>query len=397
MTYDIQSENDFITGPYLVVRVPEDKVDYHALYTIQTDCPDFIVPFNHKSINGQVELVYKTGSQSKLQYFSGELSPREYAELWKSLLEPLLECGDWFMAPDSFVMNTDYLFYDKNNKSIKYVYIPSTERNPENNEFIELAVDVSKMMTVSDAALENKVLRAIIKDFNPVGFLGMLKDHVSEKNVKTGSISYAEMSRDSRAFEAMEVSESLNSAWDHKEDIVVDIRSSKKEEQNAGDVASRGYRFFGGKRKKETKPNIMQPTPLPVIIKNDKKVEPVEFTQNISFVTDGSGLRYIGRSSLPPFIQILIEDGQIFTVGRFDAAVGKKQSNFEFDKKTKAVSRRHAAIERDDEGYKIIDLSSSAGTFVNDKKLQPNTPVRLEAGNRVSFGNSGADYVWEVS
>ena len=46
----------------------------------------------------------------------------------------------------------------------------------------------------------------------------------------------------------------------------------------------------------------------------------------------------------------------MFTIGRFDANIGKKQSSFEFDKKTRAVSRRHAVIERDTDGYKIIDL-----------------------------------------
>jgi len=225
-------------------------------------------------------------------------------------------------------MDTEYLYYDKNKKSVKYVYIPSVNGYSGSNSLIEMAVDISKIMAVSDAVLENKVLRAIIKDFSPVKFIKMLKDY-SLENPK------AELNDD-------------------------------------------------------------KPIIAPVI--NERVLnEPVDLTQNIPLISDGSGFRYIGRANLPPFIQILIDRGQIFTIGRFDAAIGKKQSNFEFDKKTKAVSRRHAAIERDNDGYKIIDLSSSAGTLVNDKKLNPNTPHRLETGNRVSFGNSGADYVWEAN
>jgi len=394
MSYDIHSENDFMTGPYLVVKIPEKEVDHYALYTIQSDCPDFIVPFNYKSVNGQVEIVYKTGAQGKLQYFSGELSQKEYADLWYSLIGPLLECGDWFMNPCSFVMSTDYLYYDKVKKSIKYIYIPSVNRYSESNAFTEMAVDVSKMMTVSDTLLENKVLRAIIKDFDPIGFLKMLKDNVTE-GVKPEVEPYVEKFTIAAASEAIEVNELQGPSQNSKDDFDFNIQQNKKAEQNTENNTSGGYKLFGNKKKKELKSNA--PEPLSISAPYIDKSEPVELTQNMSVISGGSGLRYIGRAHLPPFIEVLIDRGQIYTVGRFDAAIGKKQSNFEFDKKTKAVSRRHAAIERDTEGYKIIDLSSSAGTYVNDKKLQPNTPLRLETGSRVSFGNSGADYVWEVS
>ena len=128
-----------------------------------------------------------------------------------------------------------------------------------------------------------------------------------------------------------------------------------------------------------------------------KRTEIVDITQSTSILSNSPGLRYIGHANLPPSIHVQIAEGEIFTIGRFDATVGKRQSSFEFDKKTKAVSRRHAAIERDIEGFKIVDLSSSAGTYVNDRKLPPNTPYGLETGSRISFGNSGADYVWEIS
>jgi hypothetical protein len=105
--------------------------------------------------------------------------------------------------------------------------------------------------------------------------------------------------------------------------------------------------------------------------------------------------RYLGSDDLPRVIEINIPDRGVFTIGRFDKSIGVKQSNFEFDKRTKAVSRRHAAIERISDNYVIVDLNSSAGTFINGHKLSPNAPVKLERGVRVSFGHAGADYVWD--
>ena len=109
----------------------------------------------------------------------------------------------------------------------------------------------------------------------------------------------------------------------------------------------------------------------------------------------GTWLRLVGSASLPQAIDVAIADGEVFTIGRFDTAAGRQQSSFEFEKKTKAVSRRHAAIERRMDEYSLIDLASSAGSFIDGQRIPQNTPCKLEAGCRVSFGNCGADYVWE--
>lgn len=105
-------------------------------------------------------------------------------------------------------------------------------------------------------------------------------------------------------------------------------------------------------------------------------------------------LRYTGVEGFPPRIPVVLR-GQDFTIGRVDVALGYAQSDFEFPAETKAVSRRHAALSRDQEGYIIQDLGSKAGTFVNGMKLQPQTLYRLENGYTISFGTAGADYVWE--
>ena len=422
MNYEIQSRNDFLTGSYLVAKIPESELDQNALMTIQAECPDFILPFHYKSADEQVELVYKVGALCKLQYFSGNLTAKEYAELWKSLLKPLLACADWFMNPCSFILNTDYLYYDKIKKAIRYVYIPSAYGCSGHDAFYDMAVEVSKMMSVSDTVLENKVLRAIIKDFNPIEFLQMLNDYAAESleaadtplaREESAGESDDERNVNNRKeasytsdIEVMKVNEAFASEQDFTDDILIDTASKRnKKERDAG-----RYRLFGsrGKKKKEILEKYTDEAVSDAQFESEaayktklasranKHYEKTDVTQSVSVTSAGPGLRLIGRANLPPSIKVLITEGEIFTIGRYDAAVGKKQSNFEFDKKTKAICRRHAVIERSLSGYNIIDLSSSAGTFVNDKKVPPNTPVSLESGSRVSFGNSGADYIWDA-
>jgi len=105
-------------------------------------------------------------------------------------------------------------------------------------------------------------------------------------------------------------------------------------------------------------------------------------------------LRLIGDKSLPEIIP-LVFNSQLFTIGRFDVSLGQKQCDFEFDRSTKAVSRKHAIIERLQYGYAIIDVNSRAGTFIKGKRIEPGKRYPIVCGDYVSFGNAGADYVFE--
>lgn len=45
------------------------------------------------------------------------------------------------------------------------------------------------------------------------------------------------------------------------------------------------------------------------------------------------------------------------------------------------LSRRHVTIRRAEQGYEVIDLSSSNGTWLNEERLVPNKPYPLASGS----------------
>ena len=467
MSYDIQSKSDLLTGVSLIIKIPESEVDRKALYTIQADQPDFILPFRSRYVDGQVEFVYQVGTYSKLQYFVGERLPKEYAELWSGIFNPLIDCGDWFMDPYAFVLNAEYLYYDKNTKSISYVYIPSTQGCSGYTALKEMAAEVTRLISVADTDLENKVLRAIMKDFKPTDFLQMLKQHMSANAhaaafwpspVQMRDTNLLKPSADLKASpiaqsqpESVEysaktpsvISTALQGLRPHTSepkqnegktdqrlpdisgDIIINIPENGKSMRKSKEKFKNNNPKKGmpktGKKEKELKESKSKSSFLSVIKEAIQEISPeappvpqlegnqvsnaaqvfapptdtINITQCTLTEDSGAKLRFVGTALLTPIIDVGLAEGEIFTIGRFDAAIGRQQSSFEFEKKTKAVSRRHAVIERHEDGYKIIDLSSSAGTFLNGNKLPPNTPCELAQGSRVSFGNAGADYVWE--
>lgn len=50
------------------------------------------------------------------------------------------------------------------------------------------------------------------------------------------------------------------------------------------------------------------------------------------------------------------------------------------------LSRRHAMIRRTEEGYEIIDLFSTNGSWLNEERMMPNKPYRLTNGSQLRFG-----------
>jgi hypothetical protein len=50
------------------------------------------------------------------------------------------------------------------------------------------------------------------------------------------------------------------------------------------------------------------------------------------------------------------------------------------------LSRRHAMIRRTEDGYVLIDLASTNGSWLNDERLTPNKPYPLASGSQLRFG-----------
>ena len=369
-----------LNGSILTVRIPEQDIDKKALYTILADKPDFVLPFRHKAMGGEIEFTYQVGSRSKLTHLPRILSPNDYADLWLGLLQPLLDCSDWFMNPYSFVLKSEHLYCDKNSRLVGFVYIPSTGGCSDYNMLRSMVVDVAKQNHVTDANFENKVLWAM-QDFNPDEFLRMIKSYRPDYP--------KEIAPQPQREQMSQIPKDKNNFWDKKppqQEIV----------QRAATTPNRQVPIpiYERMETAHTPPTDIYTPPT------DIYTSPVDMQGDLTLrdihETNAPKFRYVGTGEHPRVIEITATDSEIYTIGRFDVSKGVKQSDFEFDKKTKAVSRRHAMVKKSAEGYNITDLDSSAGTFVNGQKLTPNVPCKLERGWRVSFGHAGADYVWEA-
>lgn len=442
MIYDIESKND-LSGAMLVIRFPEEDLDRKALYTIENDQPPFLVPFSYRSVNGMAECTYRLGSRSKLQYRFGPHDVSGYVDLWSQVLQPLLDCDDWFLKPFSFVLDIHHLYADKIGGAVCYLYVPSVQDCEDFESLQKMVMELSQQNRVTDAALENKVLRAAMQDFQPKSFLAMLRTaggvekvvkEAPEREKNNLHLPEKLLPREPQPMPQEPIRQEQNVreeaagkavAADDGE-IHINLDGGKKGRPAKEKPAKEHKPLFGSKKDKpvkERKPLFggKKEKPREVILGagaetpapgyhgtpvrrggQDAKpavsydAEPLDGATQLMDEEAGGVCRFrlVGDPGMPREIVVDIPAGRAFTIGRFDVSVGRKQSDFEFEKGTKAVSRRHAAVEREESGYFVVDLASSAGTFVDGRRLTPNVPQPIGNGSRVSFGTGGADYIW---
>lgn len=68
-------------------------------------------------------------------------------------------------------------------------------------------------------------------------------------------------------------------------------------------------------------------------------------------------------------------------------AIGRSPDNQVMVNDSK-VSSHHAQIRQQGQGYEVIDLGSSNGTFVNEERLMPNVPRALSSGDQIRVGDT---------
>lgn len=86
---------------------------------------------------------------------------------------------------------------------------------------------------------------------------------------------------------------------------------------------------------------------------------------------------------------ITIQDEKAFILGRVSAEIKTREPLIdltELDALELGVSRVHAMIRRTKNGYQIIDLESSNGTWLENQRLVPRQPYQLDSGDRIRIG-----------
>lgn len=411
----IQRETSIRAGETIIIRIPDDQIDKNAFLTIQHEKPHFLLPFTTKQVDNEIVMTYTLEKAVKLSFRLGGIDRRNHIDAFIDLLKVLVEdCDDWFMKFNSFVLETDYLYEAEGN--IKLLYVPTITPYSGLSQLNQLVSDLFRACKMNDLNLENRILREM-QDFQPAQMLRSLREYGQSAKAPIASPVPPEASAlppvaspaqpkvaapnavpptPTPAPAAHIVSTPPSDEPKHSGDIQIQFTSPTKDKGKKKEgKEKKANSLFGGFGKKKT-PETIEPTPhMPNALPSMAPTAGMDsdVTEIVGNETQQARFIYIGTQSHDRCIPLAIGASQVFTIGRVDATVGRKQCDFEFHNKTHAVSRRHAAVERKEDGYYITDLGSSAGTYQNNQRLMAGS-YRIQEGDKISFGNAGADYLF---
>ena len=114
---------------------------------------------------------------------------------------------------------------------------------------------------------------------------------------------------------------------------------------------------------------------------------PVPLTERfMDFELPTKGIVLINLDNGQP---ITMQDEKAFILGRYSTEIQMREPLIdltELDALELGVSRVHAMIRQTREGYQIIDLESSNGTWLENQRLAPRQPYQLDSGDRIRLG-----------
>ncbi|PPK65864.1 FHA domain-containing protein [Actinokineospora auranticolor] len=113
---------------------------------------------------------------------------------------------------------------------------------------------------------------------------------------------------------------------------------------------------------------------LPVETTEVIPADPVTEALAVTEFTPGTGLAWLRG------------DGD-FLISRATTLVGRS-ATCDLVVDEDLVSRRHFRVVRDERGWWLESFDTPNGTYLNDRPIRPNTPVRLQGGDRIGLGDT---------
>lgn len=161
--FSIQGSLD---GNYLNVALEEPiQFDETALKVLEEDCPEFFLDFKVVDINDSITLKYKLVNNMALEYADTSMDKKTFIKLFMGLVSPFIECKDWLLSYRNICIDPEYIYVDKNNGSVKFVYVPEYGYTNEDSEIFAFLKNtfISRNIT-DDSEFQVKMYRFFTRD-----------------------------------------------------------------------------------------------------------------------------------------------------------------------------------------------------------------------------------------
>ncbi|MDR1559224.1 MAG: FHA domain-containing protein [Clostridiales bacterium] len=412
--YSLRTSERALYGENYLVIAPEGKglIHYQEDMIYENRLPGYLGFYS--KFEEETLIFYNITNCVRLSDFIGarKLSRRQYLVIIDAAVDAMILRDQYFLSENSLLIHQDYIFI-KDNSEIAFVYLPVEVSEDSKSALRDFVAWLTSMLDVSEPGAGEASIPLQLVLNSPSFVLRVVKETITQilSGAPAGAIQPQRVpppvSRGWEQTRARVPDESVESVPPPPQrNKSRDIKGGKKQEANLFGIGVNKKKPAGEKPSKPRVKNIKKRAPrdgygthgIPKESEGYYTDTPPEYaipekliydksTDNPAGVSDGGygkgifedtrRIVYLLYRPNTPDERIIHVDKSPFTIGR-----GENADYFINDI---SISREHARIIIEGNKVFLIDTQSKFGTYVNDRRLEPNMPLEINDDDSVMF------------
>lgn len=338
-----------------------------------------LLPCSLRYIDGDAYLYYDiTSKQNIAQLFEKRSITRQWLLdfLW-SMRRVRREMSRFLLEESNLIWFPQHVYQDLEKKDFYFIYMPYCEQNTGFQELMEYFIE---NIDYQDESLVEYLYKAY-EQYEAAGEIYLqnkiFEDAECLKDVKKDN----------------DVSEEESDKEDIEDRVIDEVEQIKtREEENKKQLETvrqtgekKGlFNFWESRRKKDKQERESYTRNLQLTMAGYAVAEETVYDEE-----DMGRTVYMEEKPEPREIthRLLSEDGKLLmTLDQSSYTIGKKRGEVDLVLSDISISRLHARIVKDNDGFYLEDMNSTNGTFKNGLQLQPYEKRKLEEGDEITLG-----------
>lgn len=387
--YEKEWMNSYLKIPYeqTIDGLSDEQMIFYT-------APKGLLGFNHVMNDGVEYCRYNITGRKALTAMFQSLPVKEWhlKRILESLLTAIDSARDCLLSENNIVLLPEQVFVNISDYSAEFVYLPDYDKPLEESmegflEYllnrvdyddkpaVELIYDCYMLVIKADGGLD-KVKERLKEEKKQVSELHNKAEVPAEQALSNRS--------DSAEISLKQTKRAVDAGY---EPIAWDCFDDDEDEEDDGNDTGlfQWIKDLFRRKKSEEIPIVAEGSEeFGININEDLFPQENEKTVFLACKTVGTS----------PYL-LSIGDGSVIRIERSPFCVGSMKEQNGYALKEEGVSRLHARIYSDADGWHVADLNSTNGTFVNEQEVLPGKDSDLYNNDKIRF--AGAEFIFKNS
>lgn len=338
-----------------------------------------LLPCSLRYIDGDAYLYYDiTSCQNIAQLFEKRPMTRQWVMdfLW-SMRRVRQEMSRFLLESSNLIWSPGHIYQDLEKKEFYFLYIPYCEENTGFDELMEYLIE---HIDYQDEELVEYLYRAY-DQYETAG------ETYLQSKIFEDAECLRTVQTDAGDLRDISVADAKPAGEEYRENQGKEDKEEKEEAKEKG-IAKKGFfNIWENRKKKERQERENYTRNLQLTMSGYAVAEETVYEEETSEDIGRTVYMEAAPASRVCVHRLLSEEGKLLAILEQPVyTIGKKRGEADLVLNDLSVSRLHARVIREKDGFYLEDMNSTNGTFKNGLQLQPYEKRKLEEGDEITLG-----------